>query len=235
VSDSPGGGAEQSARHAARFRLGADVLARDGPCGELTRLIIDPVARALAHLVVTPKHHRRPGRLVPIELVEAAGDPVRLRCSTAEFQKLDEADDTQLVPASSDVWSYGGGQVYSWPHYGLGLAGGMGAGGMGDFEIGHHKTPQPIDADRVPLGEVEIRRGDQVHASDGWIGSVQGLVIDPGDHHVTHVLLAEGHLWGHKQVAIPIGAVSRMDDEVRVALSQAQVQDLPAVKLSSRP
>ncbi len=133
------------------------------------------------------------------------------------------------------MWSYAGGQAYSWPYYGLGLVGGMGAGGMGDVEIEHHKTPQPIQSDRIPLGEVEIRRGDQVRATDGWIGSVQGLVIDPNDHHVTHVLLAEGHLWGHKQVAIPIVATSSLDNEVRVQLTKEQVQDLPAVNLSSSP
>jgi hypothetical protein len=38
------------------------------------------------------------------------------------------------------------------------------------------------------------------------------LVIDPSDHRVTHVLLDEGHLWGEKRVAIPIGAVTRVDD-----------------------
>jgi hypothetical protein len=54
------------------------------------------------------------------------------------------------------------------------------------------------------LGEVEIRRGDHVHASDGDIGRVHGLVIDPRNHRVTHVLLQEGDLWGRKQVAIPI-------------------------------
>jgi hypothetical protein len=49
-----------------------------------------------------------------------------------------------------------------------------------------------------PLNEVEVRRGEHVHATDGDIGRVQGLVIDPSDHHVTHVLLQEGHLWGRR-------------------------------------
>ena len=66
----------------------------------------------------------------------------------------------------------------------------------------------PVTFDTVPLGEVAVRRGEQVHATDGPIGHVQGLVIDAGTHHVTHVLLQEGHLWGRKEVAIPISAVS---------------------------
>ena len=41
------------------------------------------------------------------------------------------------------------------------------------------------------------------------IGKVEGLVIEPTHGHVTHVLLQEGHLWGRKEVAIPIGSVDQ--------------------------
>jgi sporulation protein YlmC with PRC-barrel domain len=220
---------------AVRFSIGSEVLASDGICGELTRVIIDPVARALTHLVVAPKHHEALGRLVPVELVECDGDHLRLRCTRAQFHELDEAQEILLVPASSNAWGYGSGEASYWPYYGLGLGAGIGAGGMGAGFIGGHDAPQPIVSDRVPLGDVEVRRGDHVHASDGWVGSVQGLVIDPSDHHVTHVLLQEGHLWGRKQVAIPIGATSRVENGIQVQLTRQQVQDLPPVDLSSSP
>jgi hypothetical protein len=109
-----------------------------------------------------------------------------------------------------------------WPFYGLGMP----LGG------GHHES---MFSDRMPAGEVEVRRGDPVHASDGWIGAVQGLVIDPKDHHVTHVLLQEGHLWGRKQVAIPIGAGARVGVEIRLQLTKQEVQELPPLELSSSP
>jgi len=225
---------ESSASRVARFSIGAEVLTGDDEvCGELSRVIIDPVAQALTHLVVVPKHQGGLGRMVPVDLVEAGGDQIRLRCTTAQFGELDGAQDVQVLPASSNVWGYGSGQALAWPYYGLGMGGGMGAGGIGGMDLGG--GPQPILTDRIPLGEVEVCRGDQVHASDGWIGSVQGLVIDPQDHHVTHVLLQEGHLWGRKQVAIPIGAASRVEDEIRVKLTKEQVHDLPPVSLSSTP
>ena len=47
-----------------------------------------------------------------------------------------------------------------------------------------------------------------MHATDGDIGRVQGLVIDAKTRQVTHVLLQEGHLWGQRELAIPIGAVA---------------------------
>jgi len=78
-----------------------------------------------------------------------------------------------------------------------------------------------------------VRRGEHVHATDGSIGRVQGLVIDPKDHHVTHVLLEEGHLWGKKEVAIPIGAVRDVaTDGVQLKLTRAEVRDLPPVDLA---
>ena len=63
--------------------------------------------------------------------------------------------------------------------------------------------------DTLPLGEVAVHRGERVHATDGTVGQVQGLVIDPGSRHVTHVLLQEGHVFGRKKVAIPISAVTQ--------------------------
>src|SRR5579859_3030301 len=79
----------------------------------------------------------------------------------------------------------------------------------------------------LPLGEVDVRRGEAVHATDGEIGRIEGLVIEPDQRHVTHVLLQEGHLWGQKQVAIPISAVTRVGDTVRLSLSKEEVRALP--------
>jgi hypothetical protein len=102
----------------------------------------------------------------------------------------------------------------------------MGVGGMG---MGN--SPQPVVRDRVPAGEVEIRRGDQVEATDGAIGKVQGLVVDPAYHNVTHVLLQEGHLWGRREVAIPITAVTSVASGIALALSKDEVRDLPSVDI----
>ena len=80
-----------------------------------------------------------------------------------------------------------------------------------------------------------IRRGDPVHATDGDIGRVQGLVMNPRDHRVTHVLLQEGHLWGRKEVAIPVRAVTTVDDGIRLNISKRDVEDLPAVDIDHPP
>jgi hypothetical protein len=60
----------------------------------------------------------------------------------------------------------------------------------------------------VPDAQTRIRRGDHIHALDGDAGRVLGLVVRTGDEAVTHVLLAAGHFWHRKHVAVPVDYVA---------------------------
>ena len=208
-----------------QFTIGTEARCTDGVCGEVVRVVVDPVAEAVTHLVVEPKGRDGLARLVPVDLVEDGTPELRLGCTLAAFDQLDPAEETQFVPGSVGYAAYGPQQVVSWPYYGLSPAAGM----PGGVDLGVAGFSPSVTYDRVPLGEVEVRRGDPVEATDGRIGHVQGLVVDPGDHKVTHVLLQEGHLWGRKEVAIPISAVSRVADTIRLTISKHEVQDLPPV------
>jgi len=205
------------------FTIGADVSCADGDCGAVSRVVVDPVARTVTHLVVEPKGRQGLARLVPLDLVDVAEDQIRLRCTLAEFEKLDPAEETQFVPGTTAYAAYGPGQVLAWPYLSLG------AGGLpGEAFPG---VSQTVTYDTLPLGEVAVRRGERVHATDAEIGHVEGLVIDPRSHHVTHVLLKEGHLWDRKEVAIPIRAVTDVQDGIRLNITKADVQDLPPVDI----
>ena len=86
-------------------------------------------------------------------------------------------------------------------------------------------------AGSLPPGEVGVRRDKRVFATDGEIGRVEGLVIDPGNHHVSHVLLQEGHLFGRREVVIPIAAVTDVLDAVQLNITKQQVENLPPVNI----
>ena len=207
------------------FTIGADARCTDGVCGEVSRVVVDPVARAVTHLVVEPKHRHGAGRLVPLDLVDATTGEVRLRCTLAEFEKLGTAEDTHFAPQTSGLYQYPGyspEQMLALPYYGRVVA----------ERMPHTQRYEPTDTyDELPLGEVGVRRDERVHATDGDIGLVEGLVIDPGNHHVTHVLLQEGHVFGRKEVAIPIGAVTGVEDGIQLSITKQQVQDLPPVDI----
>ena len=80
------------------FTIGADVSCTDGACGEVRRVIVDPAADTVTHLVVEPKHRRGHGRLVPVGLVDTSTGQIRLRCTKAEFERLDPAEETRQLP-----------------------------------------------------------------------------------------------------------------------------------------
>ena len=211
-----------------QFTIGTEVSCTDGVVGKLHRVIIDPVAETVTHLVVGPALEPERARLVQIDLVDlvgGTGDEIRLHCTKAEFENLDPAEETQVIPASADYGGYGPEEIAFLPYWGLG----GGAVVPGIAPGGGELVPQEVITDSVPLGEVEVRRGDPVRATDGDIGHVQGLVVDRDSRHVTHVLLQEGHLWGRKEVAIPISAVASTSDGIKLKLAKQEVQDLPPV------
>jgi hypothetical protein len=90
--------------HTIEFDIGSDVTCSDGPCGELTRVVVDPVAVAITHLVVEAKHRHGSGHLVPIALASLEDDVIQLRCTSSEFQALEEAGETQLLFGAGAPW-----------------------------------------------------------------------------------------------------------------------------------
>jgi hypothetical protein len=183
------------------FIIGAEVIGTDGPCGHMQRLIIDPEARSLTHLSVEPVRFRRQGRLVPLGLVASSGHEVRLACTNDEFMALPVADLTEVV---------GPGNVHvDAPDPSLGL--------------------WKVTRDIVPPGKVEVRRNHVVNASDGVFGRLQGFTASLEDGKLTHVLVAEGVLWGRKLVAVPIGEVTALESGMDTRLTRAQLKALPLI------
>lgn len=185
-----------------RFVLGAAVFSTDGPCGELRRIIVEPVTREVTHLVVGAKHHRGGGHLVPTSLVDFAADGVVLTCSTDQLGRLAETETTEIIPAFTTAWA------------------GMGA-------MGSSGRVQAVIRDSVPYGDVQVSRGDSVLATDGPVGTVRGLVTDATNEQILHLLVDEGHTWRHRDLVVPASALQGLDDGVRLNLSKAEVRELP--------
>jgi sporulation protein YlmC with PRC-barrel domain len=208
------------------FTVGVRAECSDGYCGQLSRMMTDPATRKITHLVIKPQHRRGSDRLVPIELVDMTANDISLRCTLAEFDELPPAEEVDLAEGDEYGGGYGGAESVQ----GYGDVGGMGVGGSASGtaiggSLGHHV--RTVTHHVVPMGEAELRPGEHVHAVDGEIGQVLGFIVDPADQRVTHVVLKEGHLWGRREVAIPISAVTAIDEGIRLNMTKKQVEDLP--------
>ena len=195
------------------FSLGIEARCTDGVCGHVVQVVLDPLDTTLTHLIVEPEHQRGQGRLVPIDLVTPEPDHVDLRCTRDDFDRLEVVEAVRFLQGIEGYTAsgYGVDDVLLWPYY------------QRDAQV-------PIVVATLPVSEVAVQRGEQLHATDGWIGDVEGLIVDGATRHVSHVLLKEGHLFGRKEVAVPIAAVASVtNDGIRLSMSKHEVSDLPAV------
>ncbi len=170
-----------------RLELGSPVNCTDGPFGELADVVIDPTKRRVTHLVVEPHGDHGKARLVPIELANTEpgeSAAIGVRCSLEEAGKLEHVEEYAYIrlgesPDLEPGWDIGVESVLAQPYYGYGAG------------VGYETVPAEYDPhvsvtyDRVPKGEVEIRRASEVTSADGHqLGKVDGfLVDDDGCHH----------------------------------------------------
>ena len=192
--------------------------------GYVKSVVVDRGTRTVTHLVVEPEGREGLARLVRLDdRVDAQDSTIRLGYTGAEFRSLTAAEDTlaevlnsgpvELVP---EGWRPADDEEPVVDGSKISPARAMFRGGEMDLV--------PV---LLPAGEEE-HRGDHVHATDGEIGQLRALRIDPGTHQVTHVhvLLKEGPLRRHQDVAIPVGSVSGFAGGIHLSISRQQVAEL---------
>ena len=219
-----------------RLELGRPVNCTDGPFGKLADVVIDPTTRHVTHLVVDPDGDHGKARLVPVELASGEDDEttaIAVRCSVEEANQLEPVEETAYIrlgesPELEPEWDLGVESVLAEPYYYYGTVGGLG------YETGpsDYDPHVSVTYDRIPKGEVEIRRASGVTSADGHqLGKVDGFLVDDDDA-ITHFVLERGHLWGRREVTIPINAVASVfTDAVTLTLTKDEVGELPSVRV----
>jgi hypothetical protein len=208
------------------YTIGSGVRCADGECGSLKRVVINPISRRVTHLVVDPG--RDEDRLVPVSLLDTGTADLVLVCGRDAFEALESAEEEHFLSGADDGFAYDPQQTMVWPYFGPAVA----IAGLSPSPLTPAGAATTTTRERVPAGEVQIRRGEHVVAGDGDAGRVHGLVVDEGGHIVTHVLVSEGHLWGKKIVAVPIADVEPSLTTIRVNYTKDQLKDFPEVDLT---
>jgi sporulation protein YlmC with PRC-barrel domain len=203
-----------------RFDLDSPAACVDGVFGDLADVVIDPGARRVTHLVVREHAGAQLARLVPLARARrsAGSDPgVSLDFTLAELNAIEPAQQSEYVrlgerPVDDPRWDPGIEEIFGTPGYGNLGVDALGAG-MGPPDIDPHAT---LTYDRIPKGNVEIRRTSDVTSADGHhLGHVIGLNVDE-QGRIEQLIIEHGHLWGKREIAIPNKAIDRIESDAVV-------------------
>mgnify|MGYP001828279313 CR=1 FL=1 len=188
----------------------------DGPCGRCLSLIVDRETRKVTHLVLEDEtlSHKPYQRLVPVNQVVAADKTlIRLSCTRDQVARMEPFIQTHYIQKTELGYAV--------------LPAGESPPADASTAGASYST---YEEEMVPEGAVAIRPGIDVEATDGHAGTVGELVVDPQTAEITHFVLREGHLWGRKEVTLPLTAVDHVKgDTVYLKLDKPAIGQLPAI------
>ena len=196
--------------------INAKISCLDGICGEITRLILKPTSEEITHLVVSNESYPEIEYLVSIDQVAGSTtSQIRLNCSREELSNMTIFSRVELV-APFLTGSFGSPYMMS-PYY---------APVYTDIIQGNK---------HIPADELAIRRGARVEAVDGYAGRLDEFLINPGNDYITHLVMREGHLWGQKDVTIPVNQIDHYkDNTIYLKLHKNDIEKLPGVPIRHR-
>ena len=194
--------------------INVDVECSEGNCGKSTVIIVDPRTDEVTHVVVKEKQFPNVEHLVLVNLIESTTpNLIKLSCSKQELSKMDEFIEHKFIRTEKPYDRYTDNRFMLWPYY---------------YPIESQYVD--LQKERIPPGELAIHRGAQVMAVDGRVGSVDEFLTDPQSGHITHLILREGHLWGKRDVTIPVSQLDHIsNDTVYLKLDKSSVEALPDV------
>lgn len=219
--------------------IDAKVQCTDGPCGHSTNVIINPVTHKVTHFALKEKSlPDNPTRLLPVSLVtEVTPKQITLNCSKGKVASMPPFIVEHFVAqsgADSPIASYKSGDVYHSDYVVHDIEGGSpySASRFRQVEAKNASSYGTVAEEAVPEGELSLHSGMQVVTDGDKVGKLDALVLDPESGELTHFLMRKGHLWGKKDVAIPITAVTFTDsDSIHINVDKKAIEELPAVSV----
>jgi sporulation protein YlmC with PRC-barrel domain len=195
----------------------AKVYCQEKLYGHTQAVIINPVSDVVTHVVVQESQAPHTQRLVPITMIDASvADKILLKCDNKALQDLPPFAELEYIRASIPRYMEAFDMFYMEPIV------------VPETKIttGKHY--------RIPKNELAINRGTSVYSADGDIvGKVDEFLVDQDDGQVTHLILREGHLWGQKDVIIPVEEIDKFkESRLRLKLNKEEIGNLPTIPVN---
>lgn len=195
--------------------LKVKVYCVDGPCGQSKEVVLDRNTQEVTHLVVKENGAPHSELLVPVDLItETTPHEIRLRCPRGELAELQNFLKTDIVEEKV-------------PRY------------VPDVNLIPLQVPESkwvtVRREDIPPGEVAVRQGARVEATDGLLGRLDEFLVDPVTEQVTHLVMRKGHLLGQRDVTIPVSEIEHLEENtIYLKLNKEEIQALPSTPIGLR-
>jgi len=190
------------------LHLNAHVECTDGRVGHLENIILNPNVERVTYLVIRGNDLQNTERIVPEKLVkEATKEAVYLSISKERFKRMKPFIQEEYIP--SNIMLY-----------------------MADMAGWHMGTPADVwvEHEAVPAGGTLVHKGSKIFATDGPIGRVDDFLVERKTGRITHLILLEGHLWGKKDIWVPVTLIDRYQNgEIYLNIDKKSVEELPVI------
>jgi sporulation protein YlmC with PRC-barrel domain len=202
--------------------LDAEVRCTDGVCGRSTNIVFNPVTGQVTHIVVKSGDVEGGEYLVPIGVItESTPTLIQLQWTSTELTQAESFVKDVFLGEDEEAYleDAGGSSGMAWPYFKADQE------HLSDMLAAGFEQEEQIAPD-----ELAIRRGAEVEATDGRVGTVDGFLVDSATSHITHLVLRAGHFWGHNDVTIPVSQIERVEENiVHLKLDKEAIKNLPTV------
>jgi len=198
--------------------LGVSVHCTDGRIGQSTFIIVNPATEEVTHIVVRGNKAPKAERLVPIDwIANTAAEVILLNHNIEDFEHLDLFRATDFVYTEIPLHDSDPRLTALWPY------------------VVPSKRIVDDTVIRIAPGELAVHKGTAVHAKDGPIGRVDEFIVGPRTGMITHLTMREGHLWGQKEVSIPMSLIEKIEEDVvYLKVDKKMIGDMPRIKVNRR-
>ena len=211
------------------FDIGAKVQCRDGSCGKLIRVVIDPDTDSVVALVVESGLLQKDARIVPLRLVEAASpDTIQLDIDSERLEDFVEYTETEYAALPPD-----------WQHdrYNIGDASYAAPPYIPIIDAPVMPMVRQTVHEGIPSTQEVVGQGTPVRDLSGEVGVVDRVFTNRESGLITHLVVKLSGLLSSDTRIVPIDFVSEIDDlGVLIHMKNRDFDDLPEYRPErSRP
>ncbi|MGD2159315.1 MAG: PRC-barrel domain-containing protein [Anaerolineales bacterium] len=202
------------------LQIGTQVHCKDGRCGKLRKVVVDPDTQRIIELIVEKGFLLKEDRVVPIKSVEkTTEDNIHISIGSTELDTLRNYDEKEFMLPSDDFQANENNKIYA-------------PGEMVVLTRERRVTRKPEPTVRLKLHEgispshTPIREDTRVTSLDGYIGKVSQVFINKQTQEIEQFVIEDKQL--SHPVIVPMSMVDKVsEEEIHLETTKKVIGQLP--------